>query len=192
MIYTTEQLDRTTGDLCIVNLGNWITVTELGKQYGLGERKIRSVLHHLGMLKPEKGRFRLTARAVQLGLGKRHDKPKKHQYPFDVISPLGQKIIAENWDLVVADFEQEKQSKPILREASLALARFKQGRCSEITTQMEVCWLHDHFAKLTQDEIAGLIDSPQSLVNRYAKTQAKQRHFHQRRKAAGLKITFQS
>jgi hypothetical protein len=53
MIYTTEQLDRTTGDLIVVDLGNWITVTELGKQYGLGEKKIRSVLHHLGMLREE-------------------------------------------------------------------------------------------------------------------------------------------
>ncbi len=184
MIYTTEQLDRNTGDLIVVDLGNWITVTELGKQYGLGEKKIRSVLHHLGMLRSEGGRFRLTAKAVQLGLGKRHDKPKKHRYPFDVISPLGQNIIAKNWDWVVADLEQEKRLKPILREASEALARFKAGRRSEMTTQMEVCWLRDHFPDLTQDEIAGLIDVPQSLVSRYAKTQAKQRDFHQRQKAA--------
>jgi hypothetical protein len=184
MLYTTEQLDRTTGDLIIVDLGNWITVTELGKQYGLGEKKIRSVLHNLGMLRSEGGRFRLTAKAVQLGLGKRHDKPKKHRYPFDVISPLGQKIIAENWDWVVADLDQEKQSKPLLREAIEALTRFKQGRRSEVTTQMGVCWLRDHFTDLTQDEIAGLVDAPQSLVNRYATTQAKQRDFHQRRKAA--------
>ncbi len=48
---------------------------------------------------------------------------------------------------------------------------------------MEVCWLRDHFPDLTQDEIAGLIDVPQSLVSRYAKTQAKQRDFNQRQKA---------
>jgi hypothetical protein len=43
--------------------------------------------------------------------------------------------------------------------------------------------MRDHFPDLTQDEIAGLIDAPQSLVNRYAMNQAKQRAFHQRRKA---------
>jgi hypothetical protein len=184
MLYTAEQLDRTTGDLIVVDLGNWITVTELGKQYGLGEKKIRSVLHHLGMLRSEGGRFRLTAKAVQLGLGKRHDKPKKHRYPFDVISPLGQKIIAENWDWVGADLEQEKQSKPLRLEASQALESFKGQRLREMTTQMEVCWMRDHFPELTQDEIASLIDTPQSLVNRYGKAQGKQRDFHQRRKAA--------
>jgi predicted XRE-type DNA-binding protein len=87
------------------------------------------------------------------------------------------------YDWVVADLEQEKRLKPILREASEALARFKAGRRSEMTTQMEVCWLRDHFPDLTQDEIAGLIDVPQSLVSRYAKTQAKQRDFNQRQKA---------
>ncbi|MBM6582904.1 hypothetical protein ILT44_22110 [Microvirga sp. BT689] len=185
MIYTTEELNRTTGDLRIIDLGNWVTVTELGKRYGLGAKKIRSVLHHLGMLKSESGRFRLTTRAVQLGLGKRHDKPKKHQYPFDVISPLGQKVIAQNLGWVMEDMDEEKQSKPQLQAASQALKTFKDQRQSQMTTQMEVCWMRDHFPDFTQDEIAGLIDAPQSLVNRYAKTQAKQRDFHQRRKAAG-------
>jgi hypothetical protein len=177
MLYTTEELDRTTGDLRIVNLGNWVTVSELGKQFGLGAKKIRSVLHHMGMLGSEKGRFRLTHQAVQEGFGKRHDNPKKYRYPFDVISPLGQKVVADNWHWVVTDFDQEKHSKPILREASAALASFKKGRRSEMTTQMEVCWLRDHFPKLTQDEIASLVDIPQSLVNRYAKLQERQKEY---------------
>jgi len=65
--------------------------------------------------------------AVQQGFGKRHDNPKKIKYPFDVIIPLGQKVIAENWHWVAADFEQEKRSKPVLREASKALLTFKRG-----------------------------------------------------------------
>ena len=67
--------------------------------------------------------------------------------------------------------------KPILREASEALARFKEGRRSEMTTQMEVCWLRDHFPTLTQDESATLIDIPQSLVSRYGRLQESQRKF---------------
>lgn len=50
---------------------------------------------------------------------------------------------------------------------------------------MEVCWMPDQFPDLTQDAIAGLVDAPESLVNRYATTQAKQRDFHQGWKAAG-------
>jgi hypothetical protein len=51
MLYTNETVDRTTGDLRIVNMGNWVTVTELGQHYGLGPRKIRSLLYHMGMLR---------------------------------------------------------------------------------------------------------------------------------------------
>jgi hypothetical protein len=180
MLYTAEQLDRSTGDLRIVDLGNWITVTELGQRYGLGPKKIRSVLHHLGMLQTEGKRLRLTPKAVASGYGRRHDFPKSHKYPFDVISPFGQEIVAENWRWVAADLQQEKRSKPILKEASDAMASLKEGRSSELTTQMEVCWLRDHFPSLTQDEMATLLDIPQSLVNRYAKLQERQREYAKR------------
>jgi hypothetical protein len=184
MLYTAELLDRSTGDLRIVDLGNWITVTEFGQRYGIGPKKVRSVLHHLGMLQTEGKRLRLTPKAVALGYGRRHDFPQKQKYPFDVISPLGQKVIAQNLGWVMEDMDQDKRSKPQLQVASQALESFKVQRLREMTTQMEVCWMRDHFPELTQDEIAGLIDAPQSLVNRYATTEARQRDFHQRRKAA--------
>jgi len=47
MHYTAEVLDRATGDLKEVSLGEWITVTELGELYGVGRRKVRSILHHM-------------------------------------------------------------------------------------------------------------------------------------------------
>jgi hypothetical protein len=186
MLYTAEQLDRSTGDLRIVSLRDWITVTELGRKYGLGPKQIRSALHHLGMLQIEGNRLRLTQKAVHLGYGRRHDFPKRHKYPFDMISPLGQKVIAENWEWLLTDIAEEKQSKPKLKAASAALSAAKEKRSGEMTTQMDVCWLRDHFPDLTQDEIASLNDSPQSLVNRYAKLQAKQRDFHQRRRTVAL------
>jgi hypothetical protein len=180
MPYTTELLDRSTGDLRFVDLGNWITVTEFGQQYGLGPKKIRSALHHLGMLQVEGKRLRLTSKAIALGYGRRHDFPKKHRHPFDVISPLGQKAIAENWEWLIADIAEEKSGKPILREASAALESFKKGRVGEMATQMQVCWLRDHFHRLTQDEIATLVDIPRTLVNRYAKLQERQREYAKR------------
>jgi hypothetical protein len=187
MHYTTEQLDRSTGELHLASLGEWITLTELGKQYGVGERKIRTILHHLGMLQPEGGRYRLTARAIEQGFGKRHDNPKKHQYPFDVISPLGQQIIAENWDWVVTDLEQKKRSTPRLRAASDALEEFKKARSSQLTTQMDVCWLTDHFPKLTPCEIAQIVGVPHPQVYRYSRIRSKQRDFwHRLQQREGL------
>jgi len=82
------------------------------------------------------------------------------------------------------DALREKRSKPILRKASKALESFKKGRQGEMITQMEACWLLDYFLTLKQDEIGGLVDAPQLLVNRYATTQAKQWDFHQPRRAA--------
>jgi predicted transcriptional regulator len=49
-----------------------------------------------------------------------------------------------------------------------------------MTIRMEVCWLRDHFPKLTQEEIASLIDIPQSLVNRYAKLRERPREYAKR------------
>jgi hypothetical protein len=177
MLYTAELLDRSSGDLRIVDLGNWFTVTELGQRYGLGPKKICSVLHHPEMLQTEGKRLRLTRKAVELGYGRRHDFPKKHKYPFDVISPLGQRVIAENWEWLLADMAEEEHSKAILWEASEAMASFKESRRSEMTTQMEVCWLRDHFPNLTQVEMATLLDIPQSLVDRYVKLQARQQAY---------------
>jgi hypothetical protein len=182
MHYTTEVLNRATGDLGEVSLGNWITVTELGEQYGVGNRKARSVLYHMGLLQSEgqHGRYRLTPHAVQQGLGKRIDKSKRSKWPFDVLSPEGQRLIAENWDANLRDLELEKVTTPLLQAASDGLPRFKNGRSSEPTTQMEVCWLLDHFPTLTMEEIALLIGVERPLVSRYANLRFKQLAFAKR------------
>jgi hypothetical protein len=97
-----------------------------------------------------------------------------------VISPLGQRVVAETWEWLLADMAEEKAWKPILREASAALESFKKGRLGEVTTQMQVCWLRDHFHKLTQEEIATLVDTPRPLVSRYTKLQERQREYAKR------------
>jgi ribosomal protein S25 len=53
MNYTAETLDRATGELKEVSLGNWITVTELGERYGVGPKQVRTILHHMGLLQSE-------------------------------------------------------------------------------------------------------------------------------------------
>jgi hypothetical protein len=128
MHYTAEVLDRATGDLNEVSLGDWITVTELGERYGVGSKKVRSILHHIGLLQSEgqHGRYRLTPRAVEQGLGKRIDRSRKSKWPFDVISPEGQRLIAMAWDEAVADLERERLNDPIVHAADVALQSFKE------------------------------------------------------------------
>lgn len=182
MHYTTEILDRTTGELKEVSLGHWITVTELGEQYGVGSKKVRSILHHMGLLQSEgqHGHYRLTPCAVKQGLGKRIEKSKRSKWPFDVISPEGQKLIAENWQTIVAEIETERAETPALKVAGEGLARFKHGRVSEPTTQMETCWLLDHFPDLPLEGIANLIGVQRPLVSRYANLRSKQHAFAKR------------
>jgi hypothetical protein len=186
MHYTAEILDRATGNLKEVSLGEWITVTELGKQYGLGSKKVRSILHHMGLLQSEgqHGRYRLTPRAIEQGLGKRIDKSRNSKWPFDVISPEGQRLIAMAWDETVTDLERERLSDPIVHTADAVLQRFKLQRASVLETQQEVCWLLDHFDDLTFQQIADLLGVERPLVSRYANRRKEQREFHSRRMAS--------
>ena len=39
MIYTREELDRSSGRLVDFSIGDWITVTELGRRYGVGNER---------------------------------------------------------------------------------------------------------------------------------------------------------
>jgi hypothetical protein len=182
MHYTAEVLDRSTGNLKEVSLGEWITVTELGERYGVGNKKVRAILHHMGLLQSEgrHGRYRLTPHAVEQGLGKRIEKARKSKYPFDVISPEGQRLIAENWQAAVAEMNIEKVATPLLRAASDGLTHFRNSRVSEPTTQMEVCWLIDHFSKLSMTDIGTLIGVERPLVSRYANLRFKQLEFAKR------------
>jgi len=186
MHYTAEVLDRATGDLKEVNLGDWITVTELGEKYGVGIKKIRSILHHMGLLQSEgrHGRYRLTPHAIEQGLGIRHDKPKRSKWPFDVISPEGQKLIASVWHETVADLERERLCDPLVRSADAALKEFQALSPTPMTTQQEVCWLTSRFPDLTYQQIADLLDVQRPLVSRYANLQKKQIAFSESQKAS--------
>jgi hypothetical protein len=181
--YVTEELDRSTGDLVAISLGDWITVTELGESYGVGPKQVRAILHHLGMLQSESGRYRLSPRAVEQGFGKRIEASKSRKYPFDVISPLGQTIIGQEWHYVLADLEAERTANSQVKGAGEALASFKQHRSSELTTQQEVCWLLDHFPDLLLEEIAVVLPVTRSLVSRYAKLRSRQLDYAKRLRA---------
>jgi hypothetical protein len=149
MQYTSTVLDRRTGELVSVDLGDFLTVTELGATLGLSPRKTRKVLHVLGLVEPEGGRgnYRLTRDAVNKGYGKRHDRPKHGKYPFDVLSPAGQKLVADGLDVALAQLEDRRVPKA--QELRWSLEAYQAWRRAEklsaMTLQMEVCWLADHF-----------------------------------------------
>jgi predicted XRE-type DNA-binding protein len=176
MQYERQHLDRSTGQL-IDTREEWLMVTEIGERYGVGSRRTRAILHHMGLLQREGGRYRLTEQAVKKDLGFRHDKTKSGR-PFDVISPKGQALIAEVWDSTVADFEADLARNSSATEAREALDKYKANTLGPMTTQMEVCWLLDHFRRLSHDDIAELLGITQPLVSRYATTQTKHRAFY--------------
>ena len=140
MEYTTEILDRTTGDLKTTSLGNWVTVTEYGAAKGAGPRQTRAILSRLGLLQEELelsnagrsrvARRRITHEAVRAGLGKRIYPTKPGSYPFDVLSPQGQEWVDQRWGEAVRSFKTEMSSSPMVdqrRETSTG-SRLLVGR----------------------------------------------------------------
>ncbi|WP_152536033.1 hypothetical protein [Mesorhizobium loti] len=184
MEYTTEVLDRTTGDLKTVSLGSWISVTEYGASKGVGSRQVRAILSHLGLLQEQLEvsksgnsrvtRRRLTNEAVKAGLGKCIYPKKAGSYPFDVLSPEGQSWADLRWDDAVKTMASEIASNPIATTAKECLDQFKLSRLSDMTPQMEVCFLSDHFSDLLQVDICRITGASPRMVSLHVNTRADQ------------------
>lgn len=185
MEYHSEALDRTTGHLETRSIGNWITVTELGRKHGSGARQVRAILYHMGVLADERGRYRLPRHHEKAGLGKRHDKPRSG-HSFDVISPLGQSLIADVWAATVADYEATRKRQSGVSPIVGALSAFKARRSTKMTTQGEVCWVLDHFPDTTHRVVAEVLGVSPGLVSRYAKNRSADRAHWINRKEGSL------
>jgi hypothetical protein len=176
MLYQRQVLDRSTGELQTVNYGDWITIRELGELHGLGRRQTTEVLREMDVLQVETEgrttRHRLADWFVQRGWGKRLHR-KIDKYPFDVISSDGRKWIEELWQLAVEEIETRKTTLSV-KQATEALAQFKKTR-KEMTVQMEVCWLADHFPDLSQEQMALVLSVSQPLVSRNLAIRKRQR-----------------
>jgi hypothetical protein len=172
MEYITEVIDRRSGELATVRLGDWKTVSELAADYDTGPNEFRHVLITMGLLQSEgaQGRRRLTPEAVALGYGKRIEprRGSKFKYPFDTISPEGQRYIAEHWERCAEEAEAAKASTPDRQRAGDALRGFCRSRSSTMQPQMMVCWLLDHFQCLNHQDIAAIMSCSRQLVDRYA------------------------
>jgi len=169
--YTSQLLDRRTGEVMTISLGDFVTVTELGELYGVGHRKVRSILRHMNFLGVEGGRshnrHRILPWAVKQGLGKRIEKGGHIKNPFDVISPEGRAWIEERWSAAVKALERETTGGAV-SEAQEALAQFQQYLGRSMDVQAAVCWLRHCFPDLTHQQIGNILDVSQQLVSRYA------------------------
>lgn len=184
--YTTEELNRSNGELEEKSLGNWVTVTEYGKMKGVGSRQVRTILAVIGLLVEEmecgadstkkRYRRRLSQQAVDDGLGKRHYPKNKGTYPFDVLSPKGQLWCDQRWDGAVEKLLHEGTQSPTIVDAANQLTAFKQRRrCpEEFTLQEEVCWLLDHFPDILSAEICQVTSSSKQVVSGYRKIRKDQ------------------
>ena len=173
MLYSTNTLDRATGEMVSTSLGEWLTVTEVGRLHGAGPRRTRQVLVHMGFLAPEGRRYRLPLEAVAKGCGKRLKNPSTGQ-PFDTVSPEGQRLVALGWADAAADLEAEERGEPEVVEASAALESFAAHRTTGLDTEGRVRWLFDHFPDLDPRQVAEAVCVSRQLVERYAARRKEQ------------------
>ena len=85
------------------------------------------------------------------------------------------------------EIERTKTTGPVT-QASEALTAFMVGH-EEMTVQMQVCWLADHFPSLTQKQMALVLSVSQQLLSRNLATRAEQLARRKSLKAAPLSET---
>jgi len=181
MEYHQEVLDRATGRLEAKSIGEWITVTELGEKHGVGTKKTRAILHHMGVLAQEGRRYRLPHHLVEAGIGLRHDNPKSG-YPFDVISPEGQRLIASEWSEAAEDYEADCRQDAEVPLIRASLAAFEATRLSPMDTRQEVYWALDHFRDTILQTVAAALEVSPALVSRFvAERRSRKEALRQRR-----------
>jgi len=132
MEYFQESLNRQSGELQKTSMGEWITITELAEEKGVGSRQVRSILVRMGFMFVHQGdgktrsRTKICPWVVDRGWG-RHLTPS-NGYPFDVINGNARAWIAERWDQTKAEAEA---LGPELKVAKDACDTFFSRRKSE-------------------------------------------------------------
>ncbi|MES0166205.1 hypothetical protein NKJ87_09420 [Mesorhizobium sp. M0027] len=181
MEYTSETIDRTTGEVVQASIGSWITITEYGETKGVGRKQVREVLSRLGILQdetedhtPKQASFaerklitrrRLTTKSVRSGLGKRIVSIAGR--PFDVISPKGQAWINKRWVDAVQTIKTDITSSPIAVAAQVALGEFMVGRRHKLDPEGQVRWLLDHFPNVAQADMSRITGASPRMISHY-------------------------
>jgi hypothetical protein len=174
MEYFQDALDRGTGDVLRVSMGDWITLTELATLKGVGPRRTRAILAELGFLVSEgHGRslkLRLAHWVTERGWGKRQRSYRGT--PFDVIGPEGRRWIEDRWDDAVGEFSELSTQGQTARDH---LAAFRERRLNpDMPVQEQVCWLVYHYPDLSQTEKARIIGVTQQVVSKYETIRRRQ------------------
>ena len=176
MEYFTEVLDRSTGDLVSVSVGDWITITELGEAHGVGKHRVRAILRHPGVLQVEGARnhqrHRLARWVVDRGWGKRIE--PRHSVPFDVVGPALQQWVAARWGDAVAAVDGERREPE--RRAGAALQQYKVDTGRDLSIPQAIMWLAYHYPDLSQEEVASILNVTRQLVSKYHRIRASRMH----------------
>jgi hypothetical protein len=172
--YTRKIVDLDTREKQWLELGDYQTVTEVAKALAIGERHFRSVLVHMEILHREwdergrQHRHRLTPGAVKSGLGIRHDNigfdHEPERSPFDVLSPAGVEYVRDH---LRASLEAVNALPAKVCEALAALDKADKKRRSEMTPEMRVCWLDQHYPDFGASVVAKGLGISETLVHRY-------------------------
>lgn len=177
MEYFNEQLDRATGDLFTVSMGDWVTVTELGQLFNTGPRRTRTILRHLGVLQVEGAanhqRHRLASWVVNKKWGKRIEPKLKPGVPFDTIGPELRAWIGERW--AEAEDAINKTATKNAEGAAKAMNAYMAERQRDLDVVEGVSWLAYYFPDLTQDDIALVLSVTRQLVSKYQRIAEAQR-----------------
>ncbi len=187
MEYFSEVLDRSSGELQTVSMGDWVPVTEFGASHGLCPRKTRTVLRQLGVLQVEGAanhvRHRLAPWVVERRWGKRIEPKRKGAIPFDVLGPDLQSWIVKRLEGAIKVLEDHRTAKA--RHALAALDTYKadSGRY-DLSVPQCMAWLAFHFPDLTQDDVASILDVSRQLVSKYQRIRDARLRALAERKAA--------
>jgi hypothetical protein len=171
--YTQEVFNRQTGELVEVDLGEWMTLTEFTDAMGVGMKLGRAVLLEIGLIGVEGGRFRLKREHEASGLGRRL-KAKKSKFPFDVLSPAGQAYATARWSDALAAVETARSAEDQTPTVMAALNDFRKQRSDRLTTQMEVCWIIDHFEGVSTRTIARVLNVTEAIVFKWSSVRSRQ------------------
>ncbi len=176
-VLNSEVLNRETGELVMVSLGQWVTMRELSEIFETPRRRFTAILAEMEFVQLEGGstnsRYRVTPEVVRRGFAKRVTSSVTGM-PFDTVSPSGVRFICENWTAAETAIS-DKAKGGIVGEARGALEDFMHTRRSDLNTVQQVHWLADHYPHITAAEVGRVLDVSQQYAGRCLKKRDSQR-----------------
>ncbi len=159
MIYNTRT-SPDTSNAPTITLDYWMPISELSSLHRVGISRLREVLCYLHIFEAEDGRYRLTQSAIDEGLGRRFNRRDVTDGELILISPLGQKLVEENWEWVVQSLKRKrKKATRLLTQIVMAREQFKAKSGGSLDPDQEVSWLLRHLTQLKLEQLAILFES---------------------------------